>query len=425
VLIRNIEQTHCRGLRRCTATVGWEDNQHPDQHLRFEIDDKAGDLPDHGDHLLAACFPLALLHRERRISVDAPLCPMLVDGLFLVHAWWSQWGGLPSRAPRIESASTRHPTDAGGTQRSLSFLSGGVDSLHLLLRNRHLYRPGDPAYVRDVVFVHGLDIGKRRCAPELDRAERAFNSLRPVAEEMGARLIRGYTDLRHLPSSPGFWNLRHSGAATASFGHFATTGPAFLFIGGPTDIASLNPLGMHPAIDTNYSSQRVTVIHDGARFSRLDKVRQLVEWPAALAALRVCPANIGDLTNCGKCDKCLHTRLELLAVGCDHCAAFGETLMPLELLEEGVNIAFPYQATNYENALGPLRERGFNEICRVIERKLAGYRLAHSSPPHWSKDRTARSRVLAGAASSRGCRDRAAAGTPHRPDVGTSDVVTG
>jgi hypothetical protein len=252
-----------------------------------------------------------------------------------------------------------------------------------LLRNRRMFQPGDPAYVRDALFVHGFDIGKRQRALESDRADRAFSMLRPLADEIGVRLVRGYTDLRHLPSAPDFWNLRHSGAATAAFGHFAATGSAFLYMGGPTDIAGLSPFGLHPAVDTNYSSQRVTVIHDGARFPRFDKVRELMEWPAALDALRVCPANVGEQLNCGECTKCLQTRLELLAAGCDWCAAFGETRMPAELLQERVNLAFRYQATNYRNVLGPLKERRVDDLTRVIARKLAQYEEAPAALPQW------------------------------------------
>ena len=384
MLIRGIEQDQRGALRSSVATVSWEDNDYPAQHISFEIDDAADESCGHGNHFLTALFPLALLHQERRIAIDAPLCPMLSEGLLLVHAWWARWGGLPARAPRIESTRPHHRGHRDLPKRGLSFLSGGVDSLHLLLRNRRMFRPGDPAYVQDALFVHGFDIGKRRRSPDHGRAERAFDALGPLAAEMDVRLLRGYTDLRHLPSAPDFWNLRHSGAAMAGFGHFAAAGPAFIHMGGPTDIASLWPFGLHPAVDSNYSSQRVTIIHDGARFSRLDKVRDLTQWPAALDALRVCPANVGDSLNCGECTKCLQTRLELLAAGCDWCAAFGETRMPAALLEQKVKLAFPYQATHYRHLLTPLRERGLDDLCRVVSQKLVRYEESPSPLPQWT-----------------------------------------
>jgi hypothetical protein len=384
MLIRNIEQDYCGALRLSVAMVEWEENEFPPQPVVFEIEDAARDPSDEANHFLAALFPLALLHRERRIAIDASVCPMLTEGVMLVHAWWTQWGGLPSSAPVIESTRRRHAlSHRDAPKRGVSFLSGGVDSLHLLLHNRRSFRPGDPGYIRDAVFVHGFDIGKRRRAPENERAARAFEALSPLAGDMGVRLVHGFTDFRHLPSAADFWNLRHSGAAMAGFGHFAASGPAFVYMAGPTDITGLSPFGLHPAVDPNYSSQRVTIIHDGARFSRLDKVRDLLQWPAALGALRVCPANVGELLNCGECTKCLQTRLELLAAGCDECAAFGETRIPPELLEQNVTLAFPYQATHFRDVLSPLWERGLDALCRVIERKLAQYEDSSTAAPDW------------------------------------------
>ena len=122
----------------------------------------------------------------------------------------------------------------------------------------------------------------------------------------------------------------------AAVGHAALLEPAFLFIGGSYHVANPVPMGSHPAVDGLFSSQRLTVIHDGWRFSRLEKVRDLATWPTALAALRVCPANAGDEINCGRCEKCLRTRLELLAAGVEETAAFGPSLTPIELWDEAV-----------------------------------------------------------------------------------------
>jgi len=384
MLVRDIGCEQAAGRRRSVAVVEWEDNPFPPQEIWLELSDESGAETESADHFLPICFPLALLHGERRARIEAPLCPMLINGLHLVAAWWQRWGGLPAETPEIEAmASPRFRHDSSRKQ-ALSFLSGGIDSLHLLLDNRRRYRGDEPGYVTDAVFVHGFDIGKRRRVAEQTRSDEAFEAIRPLADQVGVRLLRGSTSLRHLPSAPDFWNLRHSGAATAGFGHFAACGSRFVMMGGPTDIATLNPLGLHPAVDINYSSQRVTVVHEGARFSRLQKLRDLLDWPLALDGLRVCPADYASGLNCGECDKCLHTRLELLAVGCDYSAAFGELRMSTDLLEAGVEIVHPYQANNYRNALPGLRERGLDRLSRVIERKLQEYE---------GKPRTARSWV--------------------------------
>ena len=182
-------------------------------------------------------------------------------------------------------------------------LSGGVDGLHMLMRNRQAYLPGEPAYIGEALSIHGFDIGKRARDPENERFQMALRRLQPLAAEAGVRIIPCRTNLRHLPTKPDFWTHRHNMAALAAVGHAAAKGSRFLFIAGAYHLANPVPMGSHPAVDGLFSSQHVMVVHEGARFSRVDKVRDLASWPTALSTLRVCAANVADKANCGVCEK--------------------------------------------------------------------------------------------------------------------------
>ena len=145
---------------------------------------------------------------------------------------------------------------------------------------------------------------------------------------------------------------------------------AFLFIGASHDMANPVPIGSHPAVDGLFSSQRITVIHDGARFSRFQKVRELASWPAALAALRVCPGqSAGIELNCGVCEKCLRTRLELLAAGIEETAALGPSLTPIELWNERSSGRLATARLRTRICCAPLRARGLDALCEVLEQK--------------------------------------------------------
>lgn len=366
------------------ATIAWEDRDFPEQRLEFEVHDEASDAGDPpADAFLAACYPLACVHAERRVRVEAAACPMLIEGLYTVHAWWESWGGMPAAAPRIEAPPAAARAASLGPRHGMAFLSGGVDSLHLLLRNRRLYRAGDPAYIRDALFIHGFDIGKRRREPEEHRFRAAYGRLMPLAEEIGLRVLACRTTLRQLPTKPDFWTHRHNVGALAAVGHAAASGPAFLFVAGGYHLENPVPMGTHPAVDPLYSSQRVTVVHEGARFRRLDKIRDLANWPTALATLRVCPAAVGEEMNCRVCEKCLSTRLELLAAGVDETPALGPSLTPLELWEAAVAVPLGHRALRYQDLLAPLRARGHDELCRMLEQKIAIYRRRVSDGLRW------------------------------------------
>jgi hypothetical protein len=381
MIIRNLTMLARADRRTTFATVEWEEQPFPEQVLAFEIlcgDIDGGPLDERHDEpsadaFLAACFPLAALHGEERVRIEGHPCSMLIEGLLTAHSWWASWGGLTSGPPIIESRG-RGSTQHSPHSHAVACLSGGVDGLHMLMQNRRLYSRDDPAYIRDAVFVHGFDIGKRARDPENERYRTALARLEPVAVESGLRLIPCRTNLRHLPSKPGFWAARHNGAALAAVGHAAILGRGFLFIAASHHVSRPVPMGSHPAIDGLFSSQRIRVIHDGGRFSRLDKVRDLVNWPAALAALRVCPASLESGVNCGKCEKCLRTRLELLAAGVDETLALGPSLTPIELWEEAAPTPTSHRAIMYEDLLPALRARGLDALCRALEERIAIYR---------------------------------------------------
>ena len=379
MIIRDFAASVDGRARVSSAAVSWEENDYPEQILFFEIQDgdaddaRAIDEPS-WDAFVAACFPLAAVHGEARLRIEGRPCPMLIEGLLTAHAWWQSWGGMAGPAPAIETLNRGRSRVPTGPRQALSFLSGGVDGFHTLLRNRRLYRPGDAAYVRRALFIHGFDIGKRARDPEHARYRAALQSLERLAAEASLQIVPCRTNLRHLPSKQGFWEHRQVGAALAAVGHAAAGGSAFLFIGGTYPVFNPVPAGSHAAVDPLFSSQLVTIIHDGSRFSRLEKVRELASWPMALDALRVCPGNTGGRANCGSCEKCLRTRLELLAAGIESTAAFGPSLMRAELWDHAVPAPIGDRALRYAELLPFLRSRGLDELCRVLEQKIAAYR---------------------------------------------------
>src|SRR5262249_58352811 len=89
---------------------------------------------------------------------------------------------------------------------------------------------------------------------------------------------------------------------------------------------------------------------------------------------RVCLSGIGDRANCGRCEKCLRTRLELLAAGVENTEAFGPSLTPAELWNEAVPEPIGDRALRYQDLLPFLRARGHDELCRVLEEKITAYR---------------------------------------------------
>ena len=170
MIIKEITITVSDRATTTAAKVTWEDRNYPDQILFFEIqqDDSNTETPDEAcaGAFLAACFPIAAIHGESRVQIEGQPCPMLMEGLFTAHAWWVSWGGMAAPAPKIETAARQFGRHSTGSRHAYAFISGGVDGLHMLMRNRQLYRRDDPAYIRDALSSTGSTSAKGHAIPK-------------------------------------------------------------------------------------------------------------------------------------------------------------------------------------------------------------------------------------------------------------------
>ena len=137
MIISNLGMVNSSETKLTFATVSWEDRDLPDQELVFEISGSTPEWPQgvdgpSADAFLAACFPLAAVHGETRVRIEGQPCPMLVEGLYTTHAWWTSWGGMPFPVPRTRPR--------GATLSS----PGGIgrQPLRLLSHAAHYGRPG-------------------------------------------------------------------------------------------------------------------------------------------------------------------------------------------------------------------------------------------------------------------------------------------
>ena len=148
--------------------------------------------------------------------------------------------------------------------------------------------------------------------------------------------------------------------------------------------ADLHPWGSPPLLDPLWSTESLEIVHDGGE-TRLEKLRGLAGHPEGLALLRVCWEN-ADENNCGRCEKCLRTMLELRALGVEFTAAFPGRLTPAlvgaqqlnsssaiywrQLIDAGLpgdlNSAVVSAVRSYEAGLPPRTGKPKREIKRML-----------------------------------------------------------
>ena len=131
-----------------------------------------------------------------------------------------------------------------------------------------------------------------------------------------------------------------------------------------------HPNASHPLRDPEYSSHDLRIRHRDHDQSRLDKIKIVAGWEVALNNFRVCLANVPDRLNCGVCEKCVRTMIELLAIGAlDKTSAFVENDVTPEMIAK-YDITIRKRPPYYQAVLPLLRERGRMDLVETIERLL-------------------------------------------------------
>lgn len=80
--------------------------------------------------------------------------------------------------------------------------------------------------------------------------------------------------------------------------------------------------------DHHFSTENLQFVHEGAGFNRTEKLKILSDAPHILANLQFCHEVQQKDHNCGTCEKCLRTRINLLIAGVDESKYFDTPLTP-------------------------------------------------------------------------------------------------
>jgi hypothetical protein len=355
------------GVARLRAEITWETAERPPFEVFVETFATDALRPDPNAFFLACVVP-AWKAGEKRVAIDGTLCPALLlrsrTAFAVLAGWFSDLGPLPE----IEAQGVEARTPGGGG--ALELFSCGIDSLATLRWSTLNLPPEHPSAIRAVapIYFHASSSRndaelRRTLRPLLDAAE-------PVAADAGVELLPAATNIWGLVNDGWFYSQMWYGALLAGVGHLfsARFGRAYIAAGRP--VARLRPEGSHPFVDAAYSSAHMDVELHGVEQTRLEKTALVADWPAALQHIRVCQKGQNWPGNCGTCEKCIRTMLELIAVGkLDGCAAFPADDVSVELVRSVVEYEMlrPDQLFWYRELVPALAARGRQDLAREVE----------------------------------------------------------
>lgn len=373
MLIKNIRVAGGPHRKQIIASFEWEDNDQPPSEIYFEMPSDYEPAEDvvNGAFLVAGALPA--LHRgEMRIRIDGvdPAIVSAVETALAQRVYWDRY----ERKPIEIDARKTVPVHSLRPPRAASFFSGGVDSTFTLVKNHDLFPASHPLRIRDLIIAYGFDIGAAAEDPAArDIFSRTLKRLEGFSEAMNVELTPVSTNVRQLFPDSNFWAARWHGMVMASMGYMLSGKMSDIFIPATNDLRHLAPWGSSPLIDVLFTSPLVRFYHDGIDKSRLDKMRVVAASKGGVQNLRVCSkvnAIHGDGLNCGICEKCVRTKLELkVCKSLEFCEAFSNrTLTPSDLAS--VDIISVYQASAYEELVAPLLAQGDFALVEAISGAL-------------------------------------------------------
>jgi hypothetical protein len=354
------------------------------EDVAFDVEGDAAEFARPAPEAFALIGALAAFHAgEKRVLIDGTLCPRFRDGVRLALRLLRTWyGGNPE--PVLEATNGFTARDPVSPRAGL-FLSGGADSLSALRANRLAFAPDHPAAYRDALFVVGYgvrggnDAGRR--FEELRARQRG--AAEAVARIAGLDFLSVKSRVEVLGEDEEFFLRASHSAHLASVAHLFGQRLSSVSTAASYDAESMRPWGAHPMLDTNYGSSAVQIRHENFGLTRAERVALVADWKEALPYLTVCvqiPLERGR-RNCGRCEKCVRTMLDLHLAGALAPPAPFPDGIDAELLE-AVRIS-PPTAPFWISFPGRLRERGRADLAAIVERLLDDSRRQE----RWFQDR--------------------------------------
>jgi predicted PP-loop superfamily ATPase len=314
-----------------TAGVTIENHKHKRQILWYRLPAKYSAM------LTKSCDPFVLgtlftaMNRSTDLHVHGEVSPLLLQNLEEFQKIWRCW--LPERYTKIDIIADveREQPKADNPDSAIAAFSGGVDSCFTVWRHHTGSCGRLSRSLQAGVMVHGFDIPLK----ENDAFERAAERSKKMLQNLRMEFIPIATNFRQLVNH---WEDAH-GAAVASVlmmlqggyraGLIASSAPYYRLI---------LPWGSNPVTDGLMSSDAFHIIHDGAAFTRSEKVREISNWTEARQYLRVCHQkkqsgpNCGQGHNCGVCAKCIRTILNFRVNGLELPGCFEHDVSDNQIL---------------------------------------------------------------------------------------------
>ena len=269
----------------------------------------------------------------KKLQIIGPISAQAIRNANLLAEAWHTW--LPEAYTPVEIIAEKVLDQSAlawqdvkpNRDRAVAAFSGGLDSTFTALRHT---RPllGNASYnIEDLVLVHGFDVSLQKQAD----FEELRRRIEPFVDDLGVNLRIVKTNIKDAIAH----NWEHVFAAQLScilhqfspdFSHGLIASGAILT---EPDIR----WGSTPQLDYLLSGGDFNIVHDGAAFSRTEKAALIAKHHIARRSVKVCWQGEHEGRNCGRCEKCIRTRLNFLVAGVSNPECF-DSPFDVEMIDQ-------------------------------------------------------------------------------------------
>jgi hypothetical protein len=276
-------------------------------------------------------------------------------------------------APVLEAAHTnQRPLAPSGLHAGM--LSCGVDSLAMFRLNHQRYAATHPRRIAAGIAVKGFDcVTANQYAQLLERAH-------AVGQAAGIEVLDIDTNIAEVahwphPTRPfgAFSRREYQACILIAVAHALSnriSSVSLASTGADPALAFREARGSHPLLDPLYGSLSMRVFHENGTMLRLQKLRIVTEWDAGLKNLLICSNWNRTELNCGRCEKCVRTTAEFIALGKLDSSPFrGRSLSAGEV--RSIKLSSFVGVSAWEELISPLAAIGRNDLAEAAK-EIAG-----------------------------------------------------
>ena len=243
----------------------------------------------------------------------------LLLGLSDYQKAWSRW--RPDRYSETRITADKISAEGSNRTNAIAAYSGGVDAVHLIVKNAVEQQGQASHHLSACLLVHGFDVP----LSDMD----AFTVLKERARDLHNSLgFEFYWVRTNSKLKLRDWKNSFAAQLMGCMHLFSSQFSSALIGSSEAYDELVIPWGSSPITDHLLSGSAMEAVHFGAGYSRTEKVETISKHPFAVEQLRVCWQSTDKTKNCGFCEKCIRTRLNFMAVGLQAPSCFGQPFDP-------------------------------------------------------------------------------------------------